>query len=207
MSNQSDSVAALAAAFSKFQGELESAIKDANNPHFRSKYADLASIREAIKEPLAKNGLSVTQLPMPGEKGTLRLRSVLLHSSGEWIASEMEMPLAKVDPQGYGSALTYARRYSLAALLGVVQDDDDAEGAMGRNTPAKATEPPEKPKAAPKSEGVDLTPVAEATAKTGIPKSDVVDLCKALFDGKKPNELTQAQVDQLAAEVLKTKIA
>jgi hypothetical protein len=128
--SQSETLAALAKALSGFQAECEGAKKNAVNPHLKNKYADLASIWEAIHEPLAKHGLSVVQLPAAGEKGELRLRTRLLHESGEWLESEIAMPIGKLDPQGYGSALTYARRYALAAMLGVTQEDDDAAAAV-----------------------------------------------------------------------------
>ena len=137
---QSETLTALAGALADFQRHDIGAKKNATNPHLKNKYADLSSIWEAIREPLAANGLAVVQLPVPGEAGTLRLRTQLLHMSGEWIASEIVMPLAKADPQGYGSALTYARRYALAAMLGVTQEDDDATAAT-RPTQAAQEKP------------------------------------------------------------------
>lgn len=128
--HQSESIAALAASLSLFQMNCDSAKKNAANPHLKNKYADLGSVWDAIRAPLGEFNLAVVQLPMPGEPGTLKLRTQLVHTSGEWIASEIVMPLGKQDPQGYGSALTYARRYALAAMLGVTQDDDDAASAV-----------------------------------------------------------------------------
>jgi hypothetical protein len=130
----SDSVAALAAALAKAQGMMSHASKDANNPHFKSRYADLAAVWSAVREPLSVNGLSVVQTVAQGD-GTVGVRSLLLHASGEWICSVLEMPVAQKTPQGYGSALTYARRYALAALVGIAQDDDDAEAATRPSAP------------------------------------------------------------------------
>lgn len=124
----SDQINELAAALTKAQGQLTHAVKDSTNPHFKSKYADLASVWEACRKALVDNNLAVTQLPEPCENG-LKLTTVLTHSSGQYIASTLQMPLQKADPQGYGSALTYARRYALAAIVGVYQDDDDANTA------------------------------------------------------------------------------
>lgn len=138
--NQSESITAIAKALSGFQSADLGAKKNAKNPHLGNKYADLSSIWDAIREPLAANGLAVVQLPLPGERGELRLRTQLMHESGEWLASEIAMPLGKMDPQGYGSALTYARRYALAAMLGVTQEDDDAASAVrpgGHSAPAQ----------------------------------------------------------------------
>jgi hypothetical protein len=127
----------LAAALSAAQGEMEKARKDSTNPHFRSKYADLASCWDACREPLTRNGLSVIQMPLESEPGTVRLRTILMHKSGESIESVMSIPATKNDAQGYGSAITYARRYALCATVGISPEDDDAEGAINRKQPAQ----------------------------------------------------------------------
>lgn len=133
----SESIAALAAALSAAQGEMAGAKKDSENPHFRSKYADLASIWDAARPVLPKHGLAVMQLPEPVETGYLGLTTILTHSSGEFVRSMAVVPLPKNDPQGYGSALTYTRRYSLAAILGIAPEDDDAEAATSRGNGAQ----------------------------------------------------------------------
>jgi hypothetical protein len=125
---QSDSIAALAAALCEAQFAMEGAKKDSVNPHFKSKYADLTSVWEACRTPLHANGLAVVQAPEPCEIG-IQLRTMLMHKSGEWIDSVLIIPAAQQSPQGYGSAMSYARRYALAAMLGVVSEDDDAEAA------------------------------------------------------------------------------
>lgn len=129
----SESIAAIAPAFLKAQQAITFAVKDAVNPHLKSKYADLPAVIDAIKEALNKNGISYLQTPgkMAGS-AVLTMTTTLLHESGEWIKEEMEMPIVKTDPQGYGSALTYARRYALAAITGLYQDDDDANNATNR---------------------------------------------------------------------------
>ena len=129
---RSDSIAALAASLSKAQSAMSAAKKDSTNPHFKSRYADLASIWEACREPLTKNGLAVVQLPGKDEAGYY-VETVLTHSSGEFIASKLHIVPTKDDPQGLGSAITYARRYGLAAVAGIAPDDDDGEAAMGRS--------------------------------------------------------------------------
>lgn len=125
----SEHIAEISKALCKFQGALKPAIKDSTNPHFRSKYADLASVWDAIREPLSSNGLSALQLVGTSE-GKTSLTTRICHESGEWIESLWEIPIGKNDPQGLGSAISYARRYALAASLGVTQDDDDANAAM-----------------------------------------------------------------------------
>lgn len=128
MIQHSDSVAALAAALAKAQGEVENAHKDAKNPHFRSSYATLAEILNTVRPVLAKHGLSVVQMPGFAE-GVVTVDTMLMHASGEWIRSTVGAPAQKADPQGVGSAITYLRRYSLAAVCGIAQEDDDGEAA------------------------------------------------------------------------------
>ena len=126
-------------ALAKAQSEMAPVIKDAKNPHFRSSYATLASVIEAIRDPLTKHGISFVQLPGALDDAGLHLTTVLIHSSGQTITSDMVMPLVKRDPQSLGSALTYARRYALMSVLGLPAEDDDAEAAHSRDTkPAPA---------------------------------------------------------------------
>ena len=117
--NRSETITNLAAALAKAQAEIRPAVKDSENPHFRSRYADLAAVWEACRTALTGNGLAVVQLPQVSERGTVAVETVLLHESGEFIAGTIEIPLAKPDAQGIGSAVTYARRYSLAAVVGI----------------------------------------------------------------------------------------
>ena len=135
---KSESIDKLAAALCKAQAEMGGAVKDAKNPFFKSSYADLTSVIKAIKEPFANNGLSYSQFPVTSEGGGgVGVVTVLLHSSGQWLESEFYLPLAKKDPQGGGSAITYARRYALQAMAGIPTADDDAEAAMMRGKPVE----------------------------------------------------------------------
>jgi hypothetical protein len=128
--NKSDSIAALAAALAKAQGQMKGAVKDSANPFFKSKYADLASVVEAIRAAFSANGLSYIQTLEPSDKDEVRVETTLLHASGEWIScGVLSLPVSKADAQGYGSALTYARRYSLSAAVGVAPEDDDGNAA------------------------------------------------------------------------------
>jgi hypothetical protein len=123
----SDSIQKIAPALVAAQDEIRFAIKDSTNPHFKSRYADLGSVIEAVKKSLNDNGIAFIQTPTESQIGTLALSTRLIHSSGEWIEDTAICPLQKNDPQGYGSALTYMRRYSLASITGLYQDDDDGE--------------------------------------------------------------------------------
>jgi len=131
--NKSESISNLALALNKVQASMGKAKKSSNNPFFKSRYADLSSVWEACGEALAENDLCISQMPCESFDGFAGLETILMHKSGEWISSVMHMPLSKRDPQGLGSAITYARRYALAAIVGVTQEDDDGEAAMGRN--------------------------------------------------------------------------
>ena len=122
--NKSESIVELAKALNSFQGKLKAVKKDATNPFFKSHYATLDAIWETIREPLSSNGLVVTQT-LDQVEGKALLVTTLLHTSGEWIEGSMILNPVKDDPQGLGSAISYARRYSLCALLGVVADEDD----------------------------------------------------------------------------------
>lgn len=139
----SESITALSSALSKAQGEIEGAVKDKQNPAFRSRYADLGAVWDAIRAPLAKHGLSVVQMPHSADPTSFCLVTRLMHSSGEWLEGDYPLNPTKHDPQGYGSAITYARRYALMAVLGVAPEDDDGNAASGRITPPKAE--PAKP--------------------------------------------------------------
>jgi len=123
----SETLKEIAVALRDAQVDTKFAIKDSTNPHFKSRYADLTSVIVAVKDSLNLNGIVFIQTPTESAPGTLALTTRLLHSSGEWIEDTAVCPLQKNDPQGYGSALTYLRRYSLASITGLYQDDDDGE--------------------------------------------------------------------------------
>ncbi|MEY4719311.1 MAG: Pseudoalteromonas phage Pq0 [Pseudomonadota bacterium] len=126
---KSELINELAAALSKAQGQLAGAVKDSSNPFFKSRYADLSSVVEALRQPFANNGLSYIQTT-ESHPDEVRVETILMHSSGQWISTgTLNVPVTKSDAQGYGSALTYARRYSLC-LLGVAPIDDDGNAAV-----------------------------------------------------------------------------
>ena len=129
--NKSEGIAGLAAALAKAQGQMKGAVKDSANPFFKSKYADLASVVEAIRSAFSANGLSYIQTVQSSELDEVRVETMILHSSGEWIScGVLALPVSKNDAQGYGSALTYGRRYSLSAAVGVAPEDDDGNAAV-----------------------------------------------------------------------------
>lgn len=132
----SESIKELAAALCEAQAHMTAAKKDSKNPFFKSNYSDLGSVIKAIKEAFYENGLSYIQSPLMNEVG-VGVTTRLMHKSGEWIEDTLVLPLSKRDPQAAGSAITYARRYSLQAIAGVPSADDDGEFAMDRVTNKK----------------------------------------------------------------------
>lgn len=128
MNYQSENINELVGALAKAQGEIEGATKDSKNPHFKSSYADLASVWQACRKPLSSNGLAITQTVICEEESQF-LVTTLGHSSGQWMKSFMKLPLQRPGPQELGSCLSYCRRYGLAAMVGVFQEDDDGERA------------------------------------------------------------------------------
>lgn len=126
---KSESIAKISSAIVKAQHLIGGARKNAVNPHLKNKYANLESVWEAISPAMESSKLAAIQSPQPSDDGKLHLETMIIHESGEFISGTLVIPLPKQDPQGYGSALTYARRYHLSAMLGVIQDDDDAQAA------------------------------------------------------------------------------
>ncbi len=129
------SIGKIAEALAKAQGKIENAKKTEANPFFKSHYADLANIINVVRGPLTENGIAFVQ-GVSCEGDVVHVATRLIHSSGEWIEDTISIKAVKSDPQGMGSATTYARRYGLAAIVGVAQEDDDANEASGK-TPAR----------------------------------------------------------------------
>lgn len=140
---KSEQINEIAKALCAAQLEMKHAIKDAKNPFFRSDYATLAAISDACLPALNKQGIAVTQTTGHFESSrSVSLVTTLMHVSGQWIQSIYPVDPIKADPQSLGSALSYARRYSLAGITGVVVGDDDAETAMNRDVVEKQMQPP-----------------------------------------------------------------
>lgn len=165
---KSETIGELAKALVSVQGKLEGAKKDQQNPFFKSSYADLTSVWNACRELLVENELAVVQTSSVIEGKELVLDTTLVHTSGEWISGQLSVPLAKNDPQGLGSAMTYARRYGLSAIIGICPEDDDAEGAVQHKATTK--EPVKKPVKPPKPEqtlSLDEKSLLESLKKLG----------------------------------------
>jgi hypothetical protein len=138
MIETSPTTAKLDAALAKAQGEISTAIKDSPNPAFKSKYADLSAVMEAIRPSLARNAISVTQWPIHSTDDRVHMVTRIAHD-GEWMRATFSMPVQKKDAHGYGSIVTYLRRYCIASCFGVISDvDDDGNAASSK----ASAEPP-----------------------------------------------------------------
>ena len=197
---QSETIGKLAEALAKAQGEMRHAVKDTENPFLNKKYADLAAVWEACRQPLASHGLAVAQTVGYTEDGTPTVTTILMHTSGEWVSDECAMKPVKNDPQGIGSCITYMRRYSLAAMVGVYQDDDDGNAASdpsGKQKPKKAEEEVKPDVSEWRRELNDRVKTVRQLA--GVTTADAMKRIKAKT-GKTHAELTDAELESFADE-------
>jgi hypothetical protein len=142
MIEHSPTIGALMTAMHSVQGAVSGVAKDSKNPHFKNSYASLEAVVDAIRQPCQMAGLVVLQAPGEIANNCISVSTMIAHAkSGEWIRSTLQLPMAKTDPQGAGSALTYAERYSLMAMFNLPPVDDDGESAVdrSRNYAAPAT--------------------------------------------------------------------
>lgn len=179
---KSEQINELSAALAKAQAQIENASKTSNNPHFKSKYADLAEVLNTVRPVFAANGIAIVQMPSFAG-GIVSVETMLTHASGQWISNVCSTPVSKQDAQGVGSAITYLRRYSLAAFAGVAQEDDDANAAVGhapkqqKPQAAPAPQPQQKPKATAEimQMAADAITAGQATVQAVAKKYDLTD--------------------------------
>ncbi len=204
-----DATPRLNAALVEAQKMLEPVKKEANNPFFKSKYADLANVLAAITPALNAHGIALTQIPDNDPTGVACITQ-LRHTSGEVLTGRFWLPVVKGDPQGYGSAFTYARRFGAKAIVGLAEEDDDGNSHAVDHPRAKTAKDHTKPTPS-KPKPVDTTKLVEAFSGLGVPKAhledrigrplaeatdaDVADL-RAYFKRKK--EMSQADPDEAA---------
>lgn len=181
----SDSIKSICGALYKVQGEIHGVARDSQNPHFKNRYASLEAVIEAAKPALQKHGVVFVQGPGRIREGNIEVTTRLLEiESAEWIETTMEIPLAKNDPQGAGSAITYALRYSLMATLGLPPVDDDAEAAVGR--PALQAAPTPRP-ATTKADNKDAEKYVDAAlaiARTSKSERELTEWWKGEKDNR-----------------------
>lgn len=176
----SENIAELATALAAAQGEIENASKNSANPHFRSRYADLAEIINTVRPVFSRHGLAVVQSPSY-DGGIVSVTSLLTHKSGQWIRDTASAPASKLDAQGIGSATTYLRRYSLAAFAGIAQEDDDGNAASKQ---------PSKQPAVDEGMLTDYLSAIEASASS----EEMTKLYKDAFDACQGNQAWQQKV-------------
>jgi len=166
--NKSETIAKLAEALSRAQAEMPAAKFNSVNPFLKNKYADLGSIIDTAKPVLGKFGLAVTQLPINDGEGRVGVETVLTHASGEWISTQFSLPLAdekgKSGAQVAGSIITYLRRYSLAAILGMYSDED----TDGNSEPKPVEVKPRENKPVEANPGMTIEDAFKMTNSEGI---------------------------------------
>lgn len=201
--NQSELINELASALAKAQGEMQAAIKDSVNPFFKSKYADLGSVWDAARPVLSKNGLCIMQTTeILGDK--IVMVTTLAHISGQWMKSYLPLNPSKNDSQGVGAAITYLRRYSLSALVGVVCDeDDDGETAVGRGK-AVASPAPAKPPMVKAIDGLQYHMLEKLKHK--LPDADRIGLngwVKSTFGADSLRDIPETAFDKVLDAITK----
>lgn len=207
---QSTEIKDLAAALAKAQGEMSHALKQSTNPHFKTMYADLASVIDAARKPLADNGLAVTQT-VERQYEQWVLVTTLMHTSGQFQRSYCPILANKPDPQGFGGGMTYARRYGYAAMIGIAQEDDDGNTASdGRPQTAQRQQgaqqqPPKTQAAVPKNhapagdpavlkiKAADAKTMFDTAAQKKISPDDVKAMMQAFHDVSESKNLTVKQ--------------
>lgn len=180
--HMSPTITSLAPALIKAKAAFHKPKKDRVNPFFKSRYADLDSCLDACNQSLMENGLTVCQWPGECSNGCLALTTMIMHSSGEWMAAEAQIPIQKPEPQAFGSALTYARRYGLCAALGLSPDDDDD---------GHATLQPQQQQANGTANNRKITDAqARELEQLAIAKGVPIDKLAARFGGTRLTDLT-----------------
>ncbi len=163
----SDAINEIATALAKAQGQMTGALKDAANPFFKSKYADLASVWDACRKPLTDNGLAIVQSPS-ADGMRVSVDTLLTHTSGQWMRGTVSVTAKEDSPQAIGSCITYLRRYALQSFAGVAPEDDDAEAAEGRSK--AATGYAVKAPHVGTSQAHNVVPVEAADSGGGLPR-------------------------------------
>ena len=192
----SESITKIAPALLAAQKSVDNATKNAKNPHFKNNYANLSAVIEAVKEAFNAAGITILQPLEESRDGQCYVTTRLVHESGEWIEATASAPMPKADPQGVGSATTYLRRYGLAAMACITQDDDDGEGARppapssGLKTQGMAQE-------GATAEQVDKLKALEAEPKT----NERVKTALGFYKAKSVADLTKDQAATVIAKI------
>jgi len=191
----SEQINELTASLVKAQAAVKAPALDSTNPHFRNRYASLAAVREAVLPAFLDHGLAIVQSPGTGDGGPA-LVTTIVHTSGQWWELEpFRLPVQRADAQGYGSALTYARRYSLLAIAGVVAEEDDDGNEASRPAKKEATPAPAAPLLSPARRRA----IVELAGELGLSRETMLNILAAEFDVTSTAQLTPGQADALTA--------
>ena len=194
--NHSESIKQIAAALAAFQAEVKDPARDGENPHFRSKYVQIDGLLAAVRPILSKHGLSVVQ-STGGDGQDISVTTEIMHTSGEWIRTDaLILKAVKADPQGAGSAVTYGRRYSLSAALGVAWDDDDDGNA------ASAPKPAPKAKAKKDTRSEYMAKIKTAMQSQHISAEDGKAICRMKFGANSTADLNDSELKDLAENIV-----
>tara|TARA_R110002096_G_scaffold66306_1_gene161375 strand:- start:29346 stop:29933 length:588 start_codon:yes stop_codon:yes gene_type:complete len=192
---KSESIKNIAIAMCEVQSSMESASKASDNPFFNSKYADLSEVLRCIKGIIPSKNLSFMQMPS-FESGVVSVETIVMHSTGEWISSTSSSPISKSNPQGVGDAITYLRRYSLAAIFGLAQKDDDGNSNSEQSPQSKPSQQqtPDDNKPWYTDSDYDLNLQAMTHAiREGTPPTDVIkEVAKTFKIANKYRDLIKA---------------
>ncbi len=207
--DKSEAVNELAKALNLAQAQAKGAKQDSENPFYHCKYADLTSVWDACRKPLTDNGLSVTQTMAIGINGECIIQTTMLHVSGQWVTSNLQMPV-ETDPQKMGKAITYGRRYTLAAIVGVCPEDDDAESVTEhkKTTSQQTTKPPQQPVESQTTPATSATntnlctepqrkKIYASSQQMGYTEQKVKDILGEKFGVASTKELTKKQASDL----------
>ena len=193
----SESIGKIAEALAEFQAEVKDPARDKDNPYFKSKYVAIDGLLAAVRPILAKHGLSVIQ-STGGNGQDISVTTEILHTSGEWIRTDaLVLKAVKADPQGAGSAVTYGRRYSLSAALGVAWDDDDDGNA------ASAPKPAPKAKAKKADNRAEyMAKIKAAMQSQHISADDGKAICRMKFGANSTADLNDSELKDLAENIV-----
>jgi hypothetical protein len=207
MIKHSDTVKEIFTALAKAQGDIENPKKGNVNPHFGYKYADLSSIRDVSRKPLADNGLAVIQSPLITSDNVLELETVISHCSGEWISSILALKLGRGDPQSIGSIITYAKRYALSAMLGIAPEgEDDDAGKINADMI-----PPKTKVKIPTSQDVNSQTkeqkelFSNLIKKLSLSKEGFAEIVKQVLNGKVIEKSSELKKDEMEIILLEFK--
>jgi len=198
---QSEDISKLAEALCSVQSMLHGAKKDSVNPFFKSNYADLESVWSAIREPMTRHGLSVCQTTDVLENGTVVVETTLMHKTGQWKCGILPVISAKPDAQSQGSGMSYARRYGLAAIMGIYQTDDDGESAQGREGEKKQS--PSPAKAATKKQPLDTDFLGHMKKAKEVVGGDEYYSCLNFYGYEKSNMVRDKDKDSILNDLRK----